>query len=118
MAVNQGDYARARRFHESSLAIRREIGDKSGIAYSLEGLAKVACLQEQTERAARLFGEMKVLRESIGAPLPPSDRTDYERHLATVRASLSEGAFANAWAQGRAMTLEQAIDYALQKGCS
>lgn len=29
--------------------------------------------------------------------------------------ALHEGVFAQAWAEGRAMTLEQAVEYALQK---
>ena len=45
--------------------------------------------------------------------MPPSDRAEYERDLAAARAKLSEDAFAAAWAEGRTMTLEQAVEYAL-----
>jgi hypothetical protein len=43
-------------------------------------------------------------------------RSDYDRPVATIRDGLKEEAFAAAWAEGRAMTLEQAIEYALASG--
>jgi DNA-binding NarL/FixJ family response regulator len=43
------------------------------------------------------------------APLPPVYRADYERAVAGGRAQLSEEAFAATWAEGRAMTPEQAL---------
>ncbi len=67
-----------------------------------------------TERAARLWGAAEALREVIGSPRPPNEREEYERGLATVREALGEEVFSAAWAEGRAMSLEQAIEYALQ----
>ena len=110
----QGDYGAARGFYEESLTIQREVGNKRGIAYSLEGLAWVACAEGQAKRAARLFGAAEALREAIGAPLHPVERDVYDRAVAAARAALSEEAFATAWAEGRAMTMEQAVAYALE----
>jgi DNA-binding NarL/FixJ family response regulator len=45
----------------------------------------------------------------MGAPMPPVERADYERALATARALLGEKTFAAAWEEGRTMTLEQAL---------
>jgi predicted ATPase/class 3 adenylate cyclase len=113
VAGNLGDYHAARTFHEQSLAIRREIGDRRGIAYALEGFAALASAQEQPERAARLWGAEEALREEMGAPLSPSEREEYDRKIAEARAALGEDAFSAAWMEGRAMTQEQAIEYAL-----
>ena len=44
------------------------------------------------------------------------DHADYERFVAAARSDLDEEAFAAAWAKGRAMTLEQAIAYAIESG--
>jgi hypothetical protein len=68
-------------------------------------------LQRQPEHAARLFGATEAVREALGAPVPPSERADYERHVAAVRAALD----AAAWAAGRAMALEDAIVLALDE---
>jgi hypothetical protein len=66
------------------------------------------------ERTARLLGAAEALRAAIGLPLPPAERPDYERTVAAARAQLDEAAFATAWAQGRAMSLDQLVAYALE----
>jgi predicted ATPase/DNA-binding CsgD family transcriptional regulator len=114
VAHEQGDYAAARSLYEESLAIRWELGHKYGIAECLEGLASMAGSQGATEHAARLFGASEALREAIGAPMPPVVLADYDRDVAAARAQLNMEAFVAAWNEGRAMTLEQAIAFALQ----
>ena len=49
----------------------------------------------------------------LGTSLAPADHPEYDRWLANVCAELGEGAFAVAWADGRAMPLEQAVAKAL-----
>ena len=65
---------------------------------------------------ARLAGVATALRRSLGSALPPVDREGHERYLAAARAHLDEAAWEAAWAEGRAMPLEQAIAYALEEG--
>ena len=55
------------------------------------------------------------VREHLGPPLLPADRGGYEADQAAVRTELGEAAFVVAWEDGRAMTLEQAIVYALEE---
>jgi len=115
VACSQGDYVAAYVFHKESLAIRRELGDKWGIAGSLEGIAEVAANQRQSERAAELWGAAETLRQAIDAPLQMDEKEEYDRKVAEARTSHGEPAFSAAWEAGRAMTLEQAIEYALQE---
>jgi predicted ATPase/DNA-binding SARP family transcriptional activator/Tfp pilus assembly protein PilF len=112
-AQRQGDSRRARELYLESLALSQEIGDRLGIASCLEGLAWVAGACGQAARAARVFGAAASLREALGAPLPPADRADNERHVAAARDSLGEEPFAAAWAEGRAMSMAQAVADAL-----
>jgi ABC-type transport system substrate-binding protein len=51
-----------------------------------------------------------ILQDAMGARL---DRAEYDRHVDAMQAAMSEDEFAKAWAEGRVMTLEQAIAYAL-----
>jgi predicted ATPase/class 3 adenylate cyclase len=97
-----------------SLQMRRDLADKAGIAGCLEGLAPVALARSEPERAARLFGAASMLREAIAAPLAPAERAIAVADLEDVRAVLGEEAFGSAWAEGQAMTLEQAVAYALE----
>jgi hypothetical protein len=89
------------------------LGDKHNFLTGLEGLAALAAAQAQPERAARLFGTAEGLREAMGAPLPPAERAEHDRSVAAVRTTLGEEAFAAAWAEGRAMSRDQAVAFAL-----
>ena len=101
--------------YRESLTVQRELNAWEHIAESLEALAGVAQVWAEPGEAARLFGVAEALREAMGAPLPPSDRKEYDRDEAAVRTALGEEASATAWAEGRAMTLEQAIELALEE---
>ncbi|HSH77819.1 MAG TPA: tetratricopeptide repeat protein, partial [Herpetosiphonaceae bacterium] len=109
-----GDYARAATLLRESLLVCREIDWTLGCCFGLESLAGVAVDQGQATRAARLFGASEALRERIGIVVDPDDRPEYARDVAAARRQLDETAFAAAWAEGRAMTLEQAVAYALE----
>jgi predicted ATPase/class 3 adenylate cyclase/DNA-binding CsgD family transcriptional regulator len=102
----EGDHIAARRMYEESLLRGLAIVD---IAPTLEGLALVVMEQGEPSWAVRLLAAAAALRNSLGAPLPPLCRVDYERSLAAARAQLGEQAFAVAWAEGQSMTWTQAL---------
>jgi predicted ATPase/transcriptional regulator with XRE-family HTH domain len=110
----QGDYERATSFHRESLCLFRAIGDHGGIAESLDGLGLLARIEGRLDRAARLWGAADALREPRGAPLQPAERQRQEHEVEIVRAQLGEPAWTTAWAEGRAMSLEQVMAYALR----
>jgi tetratricopeptide (TPR) repeat protein len=110
----QGDTVTGVEKFQESLRLNRELGNKHGIAECFEGLAKMAGTRQQPERAARLFGAAEGLRQAIGAPLPLSDRSEYERSVVAIRGANDPVAFDRAWAEGRTRIMERMIDYALQ----
>jgi len=114
VAQDQGRYEQAQAIHQESLSLCRELGYQRGVAMCLEKLAGVAAAQGQAERAVRLLGAAEALRQAVGSPGEGTDRLDYERFIAMARARLDEESFATAWEKGRAMTLVQAIAYALE----
>jgi len=107
--TRQGNFAAARACYEESLALARKGDFKEELASGLEGLAGVVAAQGASAWAVRLWGAAEALRETMGTPIPPVSRADYDRALAAVRAQLGEEAFAAGWAEGRMMTLEQAL---------
>jgi predicted ATPase/class 3 adenylate cyclase len=114
VAFEQGDYPAARKLFKEGLVIWRELGNRAGIAYSLEALAAVAAALGDSQRAARIWGAAERLREEIGSPL--LERPRYERRVAAARAALGANAvFDRAWQEGSALTLEQAIEFALKE---
>jgi predicted ATPase/class 3 adenylate cyclase len=116
VAYDSADYAAARALQEESLVIRRELGDRRGIAESLEGMAGVMSACTRPGEASRIWGATERLREEIGAPLSPTERADHDLQVSAARVAMADPtSFELAWQEGRAMTLEQAIDYALVK---
>jgi predicted ATPase/DNA-binding XRE family transcriptional regulator len=113
VAVAQGDHHLAKALLAESLTLRREVGDSQGVASCLLGLGVVATAQRQSERAARLFSAADLLREALGSPPQPAERTAYERAVSALQRLQSATALASAWVEGRAMTVEQAVAYAL-----
>jgi predicted ATPase/DNA-binding CsgD family transcriptional regulator len=114
-ALDRDDPERAAALYEDDLRVLRGLKDKTGTAYGLRGMAGVASLRGDATRAARLWGAAEALGEAIGLPLSPLDRShpDYARLLAAARSQLDEAAWEAARAEGKAMTPEQAIEYAL-----
>jgi len=111
-ALRVGDARQAAALFQQSLALIWTRGYREYIAENLAGLAAVASLLGQPERAARLFGAVEVLREVSGFKLPALRRAEYDRTVEGIRAHLDEATFAEAWAKGRAMPLEQVLEEA------
>jgi tetratricopeptide (TPR) repeat protein len=109
-----GNYSRAGACYRESLLLRQKKGDMLHIGCSLEDLAGLAGRQGQCERAARLLGAAEALYATLGRTLPIASAPEYERTVAASRAALGEEAFTAAWQEGRALTPDQAADYALQ----
>jgi hypothetical protein len=110
----EGHYDKAEAMYRETLPEWQRIGHRAAIAHQLECLATIAKVREQGGRAARLFGAAEALRERINIPMTPSERQEYDREIANLRAGMDEGAFTSTWAEGRAMTMDQAINYALE----
>ena len=114
VACIRGDHAQATAYLQESLALRRESGQRTDIAECFQGIACLAVAEDRFERAARLFGAAEAVLERLCAIPSPIRPVTYGRDVARTRAGLGDGAFSEAWTQGRAMTLEQAIAYALE----
>lgn len=110
----EGDYVQARKRYAENLKIARDVGAPWGGFFGLNAFAYLAVAERQFERAAHLLGAAEHLGETIGASLVQTERADYETSIAATRAALGEAAFAAAWVQGRAMTLDEAVAYALE----
>jgi DNA-binding NarL/FixJ family response regulator len=91
------------------------MGGRFYLAECLELVASAAGTRGQPERAARLFGSAEAVRQAAGFSPRPGDRASFAQCLAGVRAVLDDVPFAAAWAEGRALSAEQAIAEALDR---
>jgi predicted ATPase/DNA-binding SARP family transcriptional activator len=84
-------------------------------AECLEGLAGVSGARGRPEKAARLFGAAESIREAIDVSLTPAMREPYDKTVEIASKELDDPTWQAAWNEGRGMTPEQAIDYALER---
>jgi DNA-binding CsgD family transcriptional regulator len=102
---------------EEALRVLRGSVDKFCLAYGIFGLAAVAAARAEPVRAARLWGATEALREEISVDSLSYwelQTYDYDGRVSAARTMLGdEGAWERAWAEGRAMTPDQAVEYAL-----
>ena len=90
------------------------IEDPIRTAWSLVGVGAAQAVQGRPLDAARLWGASDQLLDSAAASLPPTHRWIRDRHVEAVRAALGDAAFRAASAEGRAMSMRQAIQCALE----
>jgi predicted ATPase/class 3 adenylate cyclase len=114
VAYRQADYAAARTLTREALLIFRDLGAKWTIQNTLASSAALAALT-QPELAVRLAGATQALGESVAVPPIPLVLGILKPALERTRAELGETRYSAAWAEGRAMTLEQAVAYALEE---
>jgi class 3 adenylate cyclase/tetratricopeptide (TPR) repeat protein len=113
VVLDEGEFGDARPLLDESLEINRELGDQTAIAYLFEDYAGLAAAESKPQKALQLAGFAAALRESIGAPLPPSEQARVDRMIASARAALPESIVQAEWVTGRGLDLEQAIQLAL-----
>jgi tetratricopeptide (TPR) repeat protein len=115
LKVLQGELEQATALLKNSLHLYCQINHIYFIGNCFIVFAGAANGYKKAIRAAQLFGAREAIHESIGANLDPGFQRIYVSQVAQTRAMLEESAFASAWAEGRAMTLDQAIAYALDE---
>ncbi len=112
LALQEGRYAEARPLLQENLALIGALQERRSVALTLEDFALLAAREGKYEQAARLWGASEALREALGASVQPHEHERREEAAAT-REIADAPVFDLAWAAGRALTYEQAIEYAL-----
>ena len=111
IAVASGDFDQAQKSLAEALRLNQAGGQRLGIARGLEAFAALAAARQQPERAARLAGAACQLRESLGHGTGIGRRI--EEVLEFARGRLGASAAAALFAEGREVTAEDAVGFAL-----
>jgi hypothetical protein len=100
-------------------ALRVEIDVSRGmVAYALGRCAAILTARGDYRRGARLFGITSTMpRTETGDLLPFGKEVAAASELTIARQALGDNEYAIAFAEGQAMTPEQAIDVALRENC-
>ncbi|MGB8647339.1 MAG: tetratricopeptide repeat protein [Anaerolineae bacterium] len=99
---------------KESLSLNQQVGDYRGSIGCLAALAEAVAAQGNTLRAAQLLAAVEGLQESMRTHLWPLDRERYNRIVTALGARLAPDRLSQAWAEGRVLTLTQAIELALR----
>jgi predicted ATPase/class 3 adenylate cyclase len=95
--------------YREALTLFADHGDRAKVASCLEGLGHLAAVGGMPERAVHLFGAAETLYKTAGFRLPHHDSNAYDPALVAVNAALDDNVVAVAWADGRALSFEQAL---------
>lgn len=111
LAWQQSNASHAANLWQEALRLRSELRDVRSIAGTLERVALFSALANPTV-AARLFGAAEQLRERLGLELRSDERADHE-HSAEIAHRRLGTTFEAAWAEGRLLSIDEAIEMAL-----
>jgi len=109
----EGQLDKAEAAYRETILQWKRLGHRAAVAHQLESFAFIAQSRGEDARAARLYGAAEAIRERIGIAMTPIEQTEYDAQVARLKAGSQSQAVARAWSEGRAMTLEQAVSFAL-----
>ncbi len=114
-ARRAGDLGRAKELAAQSLDLRSRIGDDAGVALALESLASIAAEEGEAARSATLLGVAMRMWDRVGLDPLAGQYIAAQRQLGeeAARAELGDRAFLAAHRRGRALQVDEAVDYAL-----
>ena len=110
-----GDLARAKSFYRETIIGWQNIGNRGAIAHELESFAAIAVAEGEPQHALKLLGAAEALRERSNSPMTDFERVEYDQLVIHARSMLNEIESNSLWAEGRSLTIEQAIDLVLEK---
>jgi tetratricopeptide (TPR) repeat protein len=113
VSTDLGDPARAIEYFRESLALAQLRGNLGDVIDGVGGLARLAAVIDQPETAVRLFGAADAIREGLAMPLSPTEAAYLEPIMNSLRTTLGEDVFSAAWAEGRSLSQDDALDEAL-----
>ncbi|MGB9221953.1 helix-turn-helix transcriptional regulator, partial [Mycobacterium sp.] len=115
VALAQGEPEQAERDAHDALAVAARTQGDLRVPYALECLARVAVDDDNHPFAARLLGAAEGIRQRTGHVRFPMYEAGHDATVKSVRKALGQNDFDVAWAEGHALSIEEAIGYA-QRG--
>ena len=113
-ALQQAHYPSAASFLCQALQMLHEAGDYYRFVETLEGLIQLEYHLNRPQRLLTLASVAQTLRGEYEILAPPPTKISQDKIIAKSRSDLAQDVVTSAWAQGAAMTLDEAIRFALE----
>jgi predicted ATPase/class 3 adenylate cyclase len=110
----EGNYLQAMSSYRETIKDWQRIGHRAAVAHQLESMAFIAKALEQSGKSIRLLGAAEALRQKINIDMTPQEHELYNKEVADLKANMGEKEFTSLWADGRSMTMDEAIELALE----
>jgi tetratricopeptide (TPR) repeat protein len=109
-----GELDEALRLYAEVLPQWNGLGHRSAVAHELECIAFILGKKGRPESAVTLLGAADALRGSIDANMTSPERVEYDQVILELHAALDEKKFGQSWLAGQSMSIDRAIELALQ----
>jgi tetratricopeptide (TPR) repeat protein len=93
----------------------RDVGQLGAVAHQLECFGFLALEDDQNERALKLFAAANTLREKVASPMTLDEQTYFDEQIKALRQKIDAQQFDRIWTNGRALTMDQALELALEE---
>jgi tetratricopeptide (TPR) repeat protein len=113
VALRAGKLVEAHDLFRETLMDFHKDGYTIGAVFTLEGIATLLIATGKPEKATRLIGYADATREKIPNMRPAIEEADMYRNMAAILARIGPSAFEVAYDEGRALSLDEAVAYAL-----
>lgn len=113
ICFQRAQYEEATRHYKEGLSLRREASIRRGAEVAFDGLAALAVVSGDSERAAALIGAAEAVREALNVIMPGAEVAQYALRVESLRHQLTETVFRDAVSWGQSLSFDEAISYAI-----
>ena len=114
VALHQNKYSVAKQYFADHFKTYRGSFDQVRLGTLFLSQAAISAGTNQLEREARLSGAAQAIFETLDYRISSFDQAEFDRHIQVAREQLGTDKFKNLANEGRALTMEEAIAYALE----
>jgi tetratricopeptide (TPR) repeat protein len=109
-----GNYTEAKQTYRETIKVFQDYGNRPAVAHQLECFAMIAIVEEEPQRAAKLFGAADTIRDVTGHKRTDEEEAEEAQFINRLHSMLHTADFNALRAEGRSLTMEQAIQLALE----
>ena len=109
-----GKFDEALKIYLDLLPKWKVLGHRSAVAHELECIAFILARKEETTKAATLLGAAEALRKAIDSVMTPMELEEYAKELKSLRIRMDEEGLKQSWGNGRRLSMDEAIEFALE----
>ena len=115
VVFHHGDYQEAEQLEKEAIRIELELGTNHYIGLYLACLSGILAKQGSPKQAAVIFGASESILQTMGVKLQPTDQVEVDQYLTVSKEQFDEQSYQDALEAGRALSLEEAVSFALEE---